>query len=634
MDPINNFHKYCNYQGWKSYTYYELPYQGWKIHVSAMHQNYQTILNHVAFLAERYKFSYKFASDELLIRELLGVHSNRISGGKLITIYPKSEKHRLEVMELLYKYLRYFSGPTVLSDRQFRGTSNISYRYGAFKNRGDSLVILDNLGNEYEDKRLPYFYLPPFIEDPFRMFVARNKDLSNNWSKLKIEKAVQFNFGGGVYKGTYFDVGAVVVKEARFGVGTGTDIAIKKRQNECAILKRLHSLYVPEIVSEFFSQNNYYLVMKEVKAKTFYDYAVSNGPVVVGNFKREEALSNFLEIIQNIAKMINFAHERGIILRDISPTNIMVNDKNKKVYFVDCADSIFYGDKCREHIITPHYEIPHHKYNTYDEDWFKFGLLIMDGLGAVNRNHCIASFQQIQFLFSKVLEYQGFSEEWGKVVEELFSGGPSKTLDDKQLSKLKKKGRCKNSDIYELKISKLEISDYLYDSLSSKDKKVFDKIHEVSLKSRKLLTKKLLDELIFEQEMVYRVSNVYSPYMYNGSAGIMYILLNYYDEYADCELLPSLVKYLDKFDGRYVKNATLSHGAAGIGMMLIYAYLVVGKKEYLKKASEWDEVVEVLSFVSHSRKCWANSNFDSKFDKSVTNGIGGIRLFQKVLRGN
>ena len=69
MDPINNFHKYCNYQGWKSYTYYELPYQGWKIHVSAMHQNYQTILNHVAFLAERYKFSYKFASDELLIRD-------------------------------------------------------------------------------------------------------------------------------------------------------------------------------------------------------------------------------------------------------------------------------------------------------------------------------------------------------------------------------------------------------------------------------------------------------------------------------------------------------------------------------------------------------------------------------------
>ena len=118
-------------------------------------------------------------------------------------------------------------------------------------------------------------------------------------------------------------------------------------------------------------------------------------------------MSDFIKIIKNIISMVSYAHSKGIILRDINQTNVLVNTKTKKVYFVDCADSIFVGTHSHEKIKTPWYTIPEAKYNTYAEDWTKVAWLILDGLGGVNRNLCLANYTQVKDIFSKVLEYQG-----------------------------------------------------------------------------------------------------------------------------------------------------------------------------------------------------------------------------------
>lgn len=89
MYPINSFLSSYEYQGWTGSLHYKLPHQGWKIHVSATFENYQSVLNHVAYLAQKLDFSFKFASSQKLIHKLLDVHGARESGGKLITIYPK-----------------------------------------------------------------------------------------------------------------------------------------------------------------------------------------------------------------------------------------------------------------------------------------------------------------------------------------------------------------------------------------------------------------------------------------------------------------------------------------------------------------------------------------------------------------
>lgn len=63
--------------------------------------------------------------------------------------------------------------------------------------------------------------------------------------------------------------------------------------------------------------------------------------------------------------------------------------------------------------------------------------------GGVNRNLCLANYTQVKDMFSKVLEYQGFSKKWGDIVaklctEEKADPDPeiAKLLLDPQLKKL------------------------------------------------------------------------------------------------------------------------------------------------------------------------------------------------------
>ena len=86
MYPVNRFLSSYEFNGWTVSLHYKLPHQGWKIHVSATYNNYQTVLNHVVWLAEKMDFSFKFASSSKLVEKLLDTHSVRESGGKLITI--------------------------------------------------------------------------------------------------------------------------------------------------------------------------------------------------------------------------------------------------------------------------------------------------------------------------------------------------------------------------------------------------------------------------------------------------------------------------------------------------------------------------------------------------------------------
>ncbi len=65
----------------------------------------------------------------------------------------------------------------------------------------------------------------------------------------------------------------------------------------------------------------------------------------------------------------------------------------------------------------------------------------------------------------------------------------------------------------------------------------------------------------------------------------LYILVILATKFKLTELFPQLEKFLSKFSGRYVKNATISLQAyAGLGMLMLYAYAITGNKEYLQYA--------------------------------------------------
>lgn len=634
MYPVNSFFSNYDYQGWTGSLRYKLPHQGWKIHVSAMDDNYQIILNHVAYLAEKIDFSFKFASSPKLIKELLDVHGARESGGKLITIYPKNQTHCLFLLKVLSNLLGGFNSSCVLSDKQFGKTNNISYRYGVFESKTSKSLLFE--GKSYEDKRLPYFCLPPFIKkDPFEKYVHVNKSADYHWKKLHINGAYRFTLGGGIYYGTYEDKD-IVLKEGRFGVGIKSDQAIAKRKNERQILNVLREEHFPKVLGEFTAQDNYYLIMQKIDGVTYYEYFATIGPVIIEKKMVEKSMTDFVEIIKNVVSMVSYAHKKGIILRDINSANVLVNKRSKKVYFVDCADSIFIGSHSCEKIKTPWYSIPETKSNTYAEDWTKVAWLILDGLGGVNRNLCLANYTQIREIFAKVLEYQGFSQKWLDLVNELCAEETADTkvtplLTDPQIKKVQTRNSRKRKVPF-LKLNKVKLSTYLFQALSAKDKRLLENFSPKTRQAGCEFIENVLKEFVTKGDMICLQNNsVYSPYVNGGAAGKLYILLALIDKFELTDVLPQIEELLDKFRGRYVKNATLSSGAAGLGMLMLYAYTITGKEKYLQHAYKWNELVDVLSFSLAGHKVWANYRFEARPDESFTNGNAGIRCFQKLL---
>lgn len=391
-------------------------------------------------------------------------------------------------------------------------------------------------------------------------------------------------------------------------------------------------------MGNFTTQNNYYLILQKITGLTYYEYFATNGPVVVEKNLCEESMTDFIEVIKNLISVVAYAHRKGIILRDINPANVLVDTRTRKVYFIDCADSIFIDSQSCEKIKTLWYTIPEKRYNTYAEDWTKVAWLILDGLGGVNRNLCLANYTQVREIFSKVIKYQGFSSNWLAIIEKLYteeneSTKVSQLLDNPQLKKVQTTIN-QNKKLGQLHLLESELNSYLLESLSERDRTLLAKFSKKTCKNVSKFIKNELQRFTCQDDMLYLKSgSVYSPYINGGAAGRLYILVILATKFELIELFPQLEKFLSKFSGRYVKNATISSGAAGLGMLMLYAYAITGNKEYLQYAYKWNELIEVLSFSLSGKKVWANYQFESKLDESFNNGNAGIRYFQRLLMG-
>lgn len=637
MHPVNKTFVNYNYDGWCGSYSYSLPHQGWKIHISATIKNYQTVLNHVAFLSRKFGFSFKYASSASLIDSLLDIHGSRINGGKLMTIYPKNEEHCRQILHCLYRFLRNFHGPIVLTDAQFKGTTNISYRYGLFVVIDEEYYLYHD-GKKYLDKKEPYFLLPPFIDnDPFAKDALSSSEPNALWNDISLDYAIQFSLGGGVYSGSYLNKYPVILKEARFDIGTNIGSAIDKRKNEHYILSLLNGEYFPKYITEFYSQNNYYLVTEAIPGMTYYDYFCSLGPLVVAMNQQAQAMADFIDIIKQIGKLITYAHSKNVILRDIKPSNFIITDKNK-VFFIDCADSVVGNQKkYLDQIRTPGYIIPNSLYNTFAEDWFKLALLIIDALSGINRNLAPATFTQVFSMFSKALASQGFSKIWLDIIMALSQNDIDKFeayLNDPQLGVLTP---CSSTyspkeSTYDFLGHKDFIANWLYKSLSSTDQLLFDQLNKSD--QSKVITEldKLLGSFTIKNGLAYRkVGNDYSPYVYGGSAGLAYIILYFCDKYHLSGQLEVLKNILTTLKGRYAKSAAITTGVAGISLMLIYASIVTKSAYFLQLALSWDEYIDILAFEVGKKKVWCNGVLSSKYDPTLYADAYEIQKFQQLL---
>ncbi|MGQ0640966.1 MAG: class III lanthionine synthetase LanKC N-terminal domain-containing protein, partial [Gemmatimonadaceae bacterium] len=197
------------------------PVQGWKIHLSATTSNALPLLATVARHLVARGVPFKFALDRMVFRLLHGKNWNRGGAGKFITVYPRDDEQFRELLEELHERTIGFTGPYILSDRRYRSSKVVHYRYGGMallrelNVRGEFAAVIHGTdGGTVSDERQAFFRLPPGLNDPFAD--APNDNPTGGENVLKdgrylIESAISFSMTGGVYVATDQSNGAKVI---------------------------------------------------------------------------------------------------------------------------------------------------------------------------------------------------------------------------------------------------------------------------------------------------------------------------------------------------------------------------------------------------------------------------------------
>ncbi|MGW9439652.1 class III lanthionine synthetase LanKC [Streptomyces sp. NPDC055607] len=315
--------------------------QGWKVHVTASVDRAGAVLDVAAgiLFAEGVVFKHLGSMTDFLV--LNHKHASRTQSGKFIAAYPNDEETAERLMEALASALVDESGPYVLTDRPFRESSSVFYRYGAFRPQGrlcpdgstDS-VLTDGHGKEVPDRRRIGFHLPDGVTDPFH----RPPDPSGAKGPADVngymfEKVVRYSNAGGTYKGVQVSTGRpVFIKEARphAGLVSRTSDALTRIRAEHRTLRRIHQ-DIPGICPEpidFFSVGGHaFLVTEFIEGKALHAWNAAHNPLIDAVPGREEADHYYrtcTALLEKVGEDLDRLHEAGFAFLDLSPDNVLV----------------------------------------------------------------------------------------------------------------------------------------------------------------------------------------------------------------------------------------------------------------------------------------------------------------------
>lgn len=372
-----------------------LPYQGWKIHVSATPMNAPRILRAVHSVCTSHDTAYKVLCDVNMLMLVNSKLMHRGSSGKFITIYPEHADKCGVLLDRLYQLLQDEEGPYILSDRRYKDCKVLYYRYGT--NAGLQRMALDGSwrphfispeGKEVPDDRQPRFVLPPWVSDPFQPPQAPPKSTPTlRDGRYTITRALSFSNSGGVYLARDGLTGeTVVVKEARPYTQTdrnGRD-AISLLQKEWRILRKLAgSGVVPEARGAFWEWEHFYLVQSYVQGQTLHAYAAANGIVTLvqpSDAELDRAIDAVRIIWRELLKAMRTFHKSGVIIGDVSPYNIMVNPSTLDVTFIDLEGAVEIGVDDAATVATPGFALSDRfvrRHVTFEDDYYGLACILL-----------------------------------------------------------------------------------------------------------------------------------------------------------------------------------------------------------------------------------------------------------------
>lgn len=349
------------------------PMQGWKVHVSAGLGNADKVAAKVWDYCVPRGIPFKFVPSPQLLHLRNSKYAGRDTSGKFVTVYPDGEPQLRLVLEELGELLDGEPGPYILTDLRWR-EGPLYVRYGAFAKRfciGEHGTLVtaveDGEGRLVPDSRAPTFHVPDWVALPGFLrphLEARNATTVGDLP-YRIESALHFSNGGGVYAGTDVRTGEkVVLKEGRPYAGLASDgaDAVARLEREREVLEALSGLGVAPEVRDWFTLGDHrFLVMEFLEGKPLNSLFAHRHPLLAPD-PDPGAVADYtawaLRVLAGVESAVAAVHSRGLVVNDVHMYNIMIGPDGESVRLLDFEAAAPAGDERRQSVAHPGFMAP------------------------------------------------------------------------------------------------------------------------------------------------------------------------------------------------------------------------------------------------------------------------------------
>ncbi|WP_131743256.1 class III lanthionine synthetase LanKC [Actinomadura roseirufa] len=349
-----------------------VPLQGWKVHVTGCAESADEVLEHTFEYCVGKGIEFKHLRGPGTLRMRNAKYAPRGASGKLVTIYPADEHELESVLEELEARVGGLPGPYILSDLRI-GAGPLHVRYGGFAERrclderGELVPALeDGSGTLVPDRRNPVFSVPAWVRLPrcLEPHLAARGATTTTDLPYRIEKALHFSNGGGVYAGTDTRTGEkVVLKEARPHAGLAADgaDAVTRLERERETLARLDGIDgIPAVRGSFTLGEHHFLVQEFIEGRTLNTFFAERHPMLDPEpepGKVAAYTSWALRVHEGVERLVAEIHERGVVFNDLHMFNIMVRPDDS-VALIDFEVAAPAADHGRQTLANPAFLAP------------------------------------------------------------------------------------------------------------------------------------------------------------------------------------------------------------------------------------------------------------------------------------
>ncbi|MFF9623468.1 class III lanthionine synthetase LanKC [Streptomyces griseosporeus] len=349
------------------------PAQGWKVHSSATPKNAERIAAIVWDYCVPRRIPFKFVPAAHLVHLRNAKYAMRDTSGKFVTVYPDGEEQLHTVLRELGELLAGFEGPYILTDLRW-GDGPLHVRYGAFARsyvvdeRGTLVpAVRDGEGRLVPDRRTPSFQVPEWVTLPefLQPHLAARNTTTVGELPYRIDKALHFSNGGGVYAGTDTRTGRkVVLKEGRPHAGLAADgaDAVTRLERERQALERLAGTgVVPEVRDWFTLGEHRFLVTDFVEGKPLNAFFAERHPLLTPDPDPDEVAAYTrwaVRIHRAVEQAVEQVHARGIVFNDLHVFNIMVAPDEESVVLLDFEAAAPAEERGRQVVAHPGFFAP------------------------------------------------------------------------------------------------------------------------------------------------------------------------------------------------------------------------------------------------------------------------------------